>query len=402
MAKRGRRSVARRETAKHRPRDVLARDPEHESHRDFVAGPAQIELRERIRTDRRRLPQPLRRCLWATAIVLAIATILMVLLAVFEPRTLGVLIQMIILGFGVGREASMLYAYSQDPAFGAFGVLVAIILDDFVNLGLTLPLVWIGLERLRGVFLLGGIVLSIEKTAVEKRAFLRRWGVWGLVAFVWLPGIGAGVSLAAAIGVVAKIPLRRLIIALALGALLVDTFWAIGLYYTSTLIPQEGIWSYIPLALAAALGVAALVFGWLQHRKRNLFPIVKVQILGKQHVERLLEVGITDGIHLLYANRHVLAKKLGIDPALLGRLRSVAELSMLRTVSPRHAEMLTEVGINSIRELSVAPPRLVAAALKELELQHVIQPVPGEEEIFPHQCTRWTEDAKGFLAESRR
>ena len=380
----------------------MERDPVHESHRDFLSGPAQIALRERIRADRRRLPQPLRRCLWATLIVMGVAAVLTVVLAFFEPRTLGVLIQMIVLGFGVGREASMLYAYSQDPAFGPMGVLVAIVFDDLVNLGLTLPLVWIGLERLRGVFLLGGIVLSIEKTAVEKRAFLRRWGVWGLVAFVWLPGIGAGVSLAAAIGVVAKIPIRRLLIALAVGALMVDTFWAFGLYYTSNLIPEEGIWSYIPLALALALCLAAFVFGWRQHRTRHLFPIVKVQILGKQHVERLLEVGITDGNHLLYANRNVLAKKLGVDPALLGRLRSVAELSMLRTVSPRHAEMLTTVGINSIRELSVAPPHLVAAALKELELKHVIQPLPGEEELFPRQCARWTDDAKEFLAESRR
>ncbi|MBI2078778.1 MAG: hypothetical protein HYT80_10490 [Euryarchaeota archaeon] len=87
-------------------------------------------------------------------------------------------------------------------------------------------------------------------------------------------------------------------------------------------------------------------------------------------------------------------------PALLGRLRSVAELSMLRAVSPRHAEMLTEVGIGNIRELSVAPPLLVAAALKELELKHVIQPLPGEEELFPKQCVQWTDEAKAFLAEA--
>src|SRR5687768_15160179 len=128
------------------------------------------------------------------------------------------------------------------------------------------------------------------------------------------------------------------------------------------------------MAFVVALAAVAVVFGILQRRRRHLFPIVKVQILRDDHVERLLEVGITDGIDLLYANRTILAAKLGIKPASLGRLRSVAELSMLRTVSPRHAEMLTEVGITTIRELSVAPPALVADAIHELERLHLIQP----------------------------
>jgi len=105
-------------------------------------------------------------------------------------------------------------------------------------------------------------------------------------------------------------------------------------------------------------------------------------------------------VDLLYANRTILAAKLGIKPASLGRLRSVAELSMLRTVSPRHAEMLTEVGVTSIRELSVAPPALVADAIHELELLHVVQPPAGDVEDFTRLCRDWTEDARVFFAES--
>lgn len=332
--------------------------------------------------------------------ILVVSGLLTALLAILDPNGLGVLGQMLGLSFAVGREAALLWAYSQPHNPGPLWVFLASALYDLLTLGLTVPLFWIGLERLRGVYFVGGVVLSVEKTAVEKRSFLRKWGVWGLVAFVWFPGIGAGIFLAAAIGVVAKIPLRRLIIALAAAAIVVNAFWSVGLYYTSSLIPREGIWSYAPVAFAGVLAVLAVVLGVRQHRKRHLFPIVKVQILGKQHVSRLLDVGITDGIDLLYANRHILAKKLGMDPALLGRLRSVAELSLLRTVSPRHAEMLTEVGINDIRELSVAPPHLVAAALKELELKHVIQPMAGEEELFPQQCVRWTQEAQVFLAEA--
>lgn len=370
----------------------------HEPHTGFASGPAQGALRAIIRKDRRRFPSVMRNLLWTALGLAGMAGLLILFLAVVEPRTLGILLQLMGLSFAIGREGAILQAYGQDPWLGATWVVVTSVLDDLITLALALPLFWLGIERLRGAPVLGGIVLSLEKTAVEKRAFVRRWGLYGLVAFVWMPGFGAGVTLAGAIGLVSKIPLRRLTIALALGSAAVNAFWAIGLYYTSSLIPREGPWSYIPLALILVLAVLAVVFGLLQRRKRNLFPIVKVQILADEHVKRLREVGITDGIDLLYANRTTLAAKLGIRPTSLGRLRSVAELSMLRTVSPRHAEMLTEVGVTSIRELSVAPPQMVAAAIHELELLHPVQ--PKEAQDFTGLCEAWTQDARVFFAES--
>lgn len=380
------------------PGDPDEPDEGHEPHRGFPSGPAQEALRARIRADRRRFPRVLRNLLWSAVALFGLAIVLAVVLAFLDLRTFGVVVAMLGLTFAVGREAAILNAYGQDPAFGATWIAVAAILEDLITLSLALPLFWLGVERLRGAPFLGGIVLSIEKTAVEKRAFLRRWGLYGLVAFVWVPGIGAGVMLASIIGLVSKIPLRRLVVALAIGSAAVNAFWAIGLYYTSSLIPREGPWSYVPLALVIVLAGAAVAFGLVERRKRHLFPIVKVQILEEEHVERLLAVGITDGIELLYANRTTLAAKLGIKPTSLGRLRSVAELAMLRTVSPRHAEMLTEVGVTSIRELAVAPPGLVAAALHELELMHVLQ--PDDVEDFTQRCGEWTQEARVFLAEA--
>jgi uncharacterized membrane protein len=382
------------------PRSQAERDANHPSHQGFAHGPAQAALRARVLHDRKRFPALLRTLLWVALGLAGLAALLVVGLALFDPRTLGIIAQLMGLSFAVGREAAILRAYGQDPSGGPLWVTVTSVLDDLITLALALPLFWLGIERLRGVPVLGGVILSLEKTAVEKRAFLRRWGLYGLVAFVWVPGVGAGVTLASAIGLVSKIPLRRLILALALGSAAVNAFWAVGLYYTSSLIPREGPWSYIPIAFVVVLAAFAVAFGVLQRRKRHLFPIVKVQILSHDHVQRLLEVGITDGVDLLYANRTILAAKLGIRPASLGRLRSVAELSMLRTVSPRHAEMLTKVGITSIRELSVAPPTLVADALHELELLHAIQPLPGDVEDFTRLCAQWTEDARVFFAES--
>ena len=56
--------------------------------------------------------------------------------------------------------------------------------------------------------------------------------------------------------------------------------------------------------------------------------------------------------------------------------------------------------MTSIRELSVAPPDLVAQAIHELELQHAIQPLPDNVLDFRDLCHQWTEDARIFFAES--
>ena len=379
-----------------------ADEADHEAHMGFPSGPAQDALRARVYHDRRRFPAIMRNLLWMALGLAGLATLGIIFLAIVSPHTMGIVLQLMGLTFIVGREGAILHAYTQDPWLGATWIAITSVLDDLITLALALPLFWLGIERMRGAPFLGGIVLSLEKTAVEKRAFLRRWGLYGLIAFVWLPGLGAGVTAAAAMGLVAKIPLPRLTIALAVGSAAVNVFWAVGLYYTSALIPSEGLWSYLPLAIVACLMVVAVIFGVQQRRKRHLFPIVKVQILEHEHVERLLQVGIADGYQLLYANRTILAAKLGIKPASLGRLRSVAELSMLRTVSPRQAEMLTEIGITRIRELSVAPPQMVADAIHELERMHNFQPLPADVQDFTSLSKLWTQDAHEFFAESRR
>lgn len=371
-----------------------------DTHRNFLAGPAQIALRARVHAERRRLPLLLRKALWGALGLIGLAALVATFLAFYNPFLLGVLAQMLGISLVAGREAAMLLGYSQNPTMGPGWILATAILADFITLGITLPLVWLGIERLRGYHYVGGVVLSLEKTAVEKRGFLRHWGMYGLVAFIGFPTMATGVFLAGAIGIFSKLPLRRLMIVLGVASIAVNVFWAMALHYTSAFIPREGFWSYIPLVFAAALAILAVVVGVRQRRQRNLFPIVKVQILEKHHIARLQEVGITDGIDILYVNRKILAAKLGIDPVLLGRLQSVAELSMLRTVSPRHAEMLTEVGITSIRELAVAPPELVAAALHELRLKRVIELVSDEEEGVSQMCKQWTEDARIFFSES--
>lgn len=389
-----------RATTRHVPASTPPPDGPQEPHGAFAPGPFQIALRLRIEEDRRRLPRPLRVSLWGAVGLVGLALLLAIFLAVVDPTQLAAVGLMLGATFVVGREAALLLAYGQAPATGPGWMASAGVLDDLIVLGFALSLIWLGFERLRGAPFIGGVLLSLEKAAVEQRGVLRKWGLYGLVALVWLPGVGTGVVLAATIGILSKIPLRRLVVALAFAAISVNVFWAVALYHTSALIPPGGLWSYIPLFCVAGFAILLFVVWVRRRRKRHLFPLVKVQMLEEQHIARLYEVGITDGIDLLYVNREVLAEKLGMDPTSLGRLRSVAELAMLRTVTPRQAELLTEVGITTIRELAVAPPELVAAALHELQMQRSIHTLPEEAEVLGSTCEGWTEDARVFFAES--
>lgn len=356
-------------------------------------GGARAALGRHVRAARRRMPRVLRALWWVALGVFTACALPVAWLAVTDPQVLGLLAQMLGLTYIVGREGAMLYVYGQDPALGPTWVVLAACLDDLLTLAVLLPVVWFAIERLRAAPLVGGIVLSVEKAVVERRAFVRRWGLYGLLALIWMPGPGAGVCLAALLGLFSRMPLRRLVVAMAGALVASNIFWGVGLFHSAALLPDEGPWSYIPLALLCSLVVVAVVFGLSQRRRRHLFPLVKVQVLTAEHLKRLASVGIDDGIELLYANRKVLAARLGMNPRLLAELRSVAELSLLRTVSPVEARALTAVGIRDIRDLSLAPPGLVAAALHELGME-----VPQGASL--DRCAEWTEDARVFFVEA--
>jgi hypothetical protein len=138
------------------------RDADHPSHRGFAHGPAQAVLRARVLHDRKRFPRLLRTLLWVALGLSGLAALLLVGLAILDPRTLGILAQLMGLSFAVGREAAILHAYGQDPSGGPFWIAATAVLEDLITLALALPLFWLGIERLRGAPVLGGIILSIE------------------------------------------------------------------------------------------------------------------------------------------------------------------------------------------------------------------------------------------------
>src|SRR5688572_22202051 len=100
-----------------RGRDASLADPDadHPDHRGFAHGPAQDVLRASILQDRKRFPRLLRTLLWAALGLSGLAALLIVGLAILDPRTLGIILQLMGLSFAVGREAAILHAYGQDP-----------------------------------------------------------------------------------------------------------------------------------------------------------------------------------------------------------------------------------------------------------------------------------------------
>jgi hypothetical protein len=137
---------------------------------------------------------------------------------------------------------------------------------------------------------------------------------------------------------------------------------------------------------------ATAILSVKQRRRKHILPIERFGILDTDHVERLSAVGIQDGVDLLYVDCKRLAHNLGIPHGVLARCRSVSELCLLRTVTPQHAEKLTAVGLETVRDLSLAEPGLLTEAL------HERNPTPLSEGL----AESWVLEAERFFADSEQ
>jgi uncharacterized membrane protein len=316
------------------------------------------------------MPTDLRRLAWAGLGAIAAFFTTMVVALALDFSLFARLVGFSVLTVVSGREAAMLLAYQGPDAVDPVWIFLVTLLQDLAALFLIIPLVWLGAERLREAYLIGGIILSLEKAALTHRRLVDRWGLAGLSLLVVFPGFGTGVATAAAIGALARIPARKL--ALVLGAVLVAMVgaYSIGLRFAASALEAVPGLHWVPLALVGTFVLVGTALAIRERGRRNVLPIRRVGFLNADEVERLRDYGIRDGTDLFYVDCRILAARLGVSHNRLARCRAVSELCLVRGVSPRDAEMLSSVGILTIRALASAPPSLVGQALEELEAGH--------------------------------
>jgi predicted RecB family nuclease len=121
----------------------------------------------------------------------------------------------------------------------------------------------------------------------------------------------------------------------------------------------------------------------------------KLNGLGADVIERLKSAGIRTSDKLLDAaktlqGRKALARKTGIDAKRLLRFANIADKLRVKGLGQGYAELLSQAGVDTVRELKYRNPEKLAAAMrKKNEKLKLVRLVPTEKAVG-----RWIEEAK--------
>lgn len=265
-----------------------------------------------------------------------------------------------------GREPAMLAVYQPPTPVPLSWMLAVSILDDVGTLLLTLPWVWYAYQRLRGVGWLQSWLIGLEKTALQHRRWIRRWGLLGLAAFYWIPGLGSGVLAIVVMGVITHIPLRRLVPTLLLSAAGVAAFWAVALHGTIDAIPS-GPAEYLPTAI---LGIVIVLGAIAVARRRQTAHVLLLEWpIDPAREDDLRAFGITIADGVWAVDTEILARRLGRDRLRRPEAKTLAELLLLPGMTPEVAHSMSEHGVGGILDLSVLDPALASDVLRVPEDQ---------------------------------
>jgi predicted RecB family nuclease len=121
----------------------------------------------------------------------------------------------------------------------------------------------------------------------------------------------------------------------------------------------------------------------------------KLNGLGADAVERLKTAGIRTSGKLLDSakslkGRKDLARRTGIEAKRLLRFANLADKLRVKGLGEGYAELLSQVGVDTVRELKYRNPEKLAAAMrKKNEKLKLVRLVPTEKAVG-----RWIEEAR--------
>ena len=73
---------------------------------------------------------------------------------------------------------------------------------------------------------MGDILSSVEYVAHKNQRRIEKYGFWFLIIFVWIPFMASGVLVGAMLGLVARIPFQRVLVACLFGGTAASLTWA--------------------------------------------------------------------------------------------------------------------------------------------------------------------------------
>jgi uncharacterized membrane protein len=322
-------------------------------------------VRAYLRRHRSTVPRP-----YVVSFLLGLAlalayVVIQVVLHVTDPVLARDLLRLLALTYVAGREPALFAVYHTSHPVPVAWAAAMSSLDDVATLLLSVPAIWFMVDRLRRFPLVDAYLRSLERALHRRRAALDRWGLLAFAAFLWLPGWGTGPTVSGGMGVLAGLKPARLIAALSVSAVCVNTFWAILLSGPAQAAPRGGWWEWLPLAIIAALVAAALVSAFRHHRRRFLLEYDRPPELVPGHAAALLRRGFQekDGVLVLDARR--LAASGGPSSRHLALSHWAGELLLLPSMDASSAHRLAGLGVTGVRDLALLPPDLVARSASD-------------------------------------
>lgn len=319
-----------------------------------------MDLRTAVKRDlrrKRRVPSELRWTMLAAAVALAAwgAAIVLAFVAGFG----GDALRMGGLMLASGREPAMLAAYESAHPMPLWLVALVGATQDAATVLASLCALAFTLRRLRHLRWVDRLVSGVEREAMKRREWVRKWGLWGVVGFYFLPGFGSGAVAAGLLGLLAGLSLRRLAIGLPLGGVAVCLFWAVALRLASSLLPS-GPWAqWLPVAVLGALLAVSAVNAW-RHRGQPKTLVLDWDVAPRAADKARLEKA---GLHVRDSVVEVdvarFSRASGIPAKHTPTLRSAAKLMLVHGMDVEAARRLAQHGVTGIRDLALLDPELM-------------------------------------------
>jgi predicted flap endonuclease-1-like 5' DNA nuclease len=128
----------------------------------------------------------------------------------------------------------------------------------------------------------------------------------------------------------------------------------------------------------------------------DIYPVDNLEGIKQAHKEKLKENNVFNSKELLETNTAPLANNLGVSESTVQSWQSMADLSRLRTITPKDAKLLHNAGIYSINQLSnYTPEELFSDLNKSLKKSRELDFLPSLP--LAHE---WIEDARRYQAET--
>lgn len=294
---------------------------------------------------RRRIPRAIQACAAVCVVLFVGYGLLYLTLRATDPDLARAMLRLFGLTIVAGRETALFDAERNGMPLGmAIGLSIV---DDLATLLLNITLVWFLVATLQRASHARRILARIETQALRRRHWVHRWGLLGLAVFYLVPGFGSGPAVAAALGVLARIPIARLALVLGCGVALVDLLWAVGVSFPARATADLAWLDWLPAIVVAVLGALSLVGLWRDRRHRGHVLLDWQPDCTPGHRDALATWGITLVDGLVDADLPRVAAATGLPRKLA---LYAAELLVLEGLQPAQAAALVRAGVRGLRD----------------------------------------------------